>query len=148
MERAFRVNTPAVASEVIDGEAVIMNLQSGMYFSTRGIGGLVWTWLERGLSDVTIAAAVAQAHGAPVDQVTQAIAGFIAELEAQDLIRPRSAAANPLGQFDDLAQVGPFVPPVLEVFNDMQDLLLLDPIHDVDEQVGWPSPKPQEGTAP
>ena len=147
MERAFRVNTPAVASEVIDGEAVIMNLQSGMYFSTRGSGGVVWTWLERGLSDVTIAAALAQAHRVSVELVTGAIAGFIAELEVHDLIRPRSAPANPLGHFDGLAETGPFEPPVLEVFNDMQDLLLLDPIHDVDEAVGWPSPKPQEGTA-
>jgi len=37
-----------------------------------------------------------------------------------------------------------FAPPVLEVYTDMQDLLLLDPIHDVDETVGWPSPKPPE----
>jgi hypothetical protein len=25
-------------------------------------------------------------------------------------------------------------------FTDMQDLLLLDPIHEVDEEVGWPKP--------
>jgi hypothetical protein len=35
----------------------------------------------------------------------------------------------------------PFTPPVLEVFADMRDLLLLDPIHDVAE-VGWPTAKP------
>ena len=32
--------------------------------------------------------------------------------------------------------------PVLEVFTDMEDLLLLDPIHDVSEAVGWPMQKP------
>jgi hypothetical protein len=35
-----------------------------------------------------------------------------------------------------------FTQPVLEVYTDMQDLLLLDPIHEVDEEAGWPSPKP------
>jgi hypothetical protein len=32
---------------------------------------------------------------------------------------------------------------VLGVHPDMQDLLLLDPIHDVDE-VGWPTPAARE----
>ena len=34
----------------------------------------------------------------------------------------------------------PFRPPVLERHSDMQDLLVLDPIHDVGE-MGWPNPK-------
>jgi hypothetical protein len=32
------------------------------------------------------------------------------------------------------------VPPVLERYTDMQELLFLDPIHDVDES-GWPHRK-------
>ena len=31
-----------------------------------------------------------------------------------------------------------FYEPLLECYTDMQDLLLFDPIHDVDTQVGWP----------
>src|SRR5713226_281677 len=34
MERFFEVNSPAVVSEIIDCEAVIMNLRSGNYYST------------------------------------------------------------------------------------------------------------------
>jgi hypothetical protein len=33
-----------------------------------------------------------------------------------------------------------FEPPILEKYVDMQDLLLLDPIHEVDER-GWPNVK-------
>jgi hypothetical protein len=36
-----------------------------------------------------------------------------------------------------------FVSPVLEKFSDLQELLLLDPIHEVDEE-GWPH-KAEEG---
>jgi hypothetical protein len=32
-----------------------------------------------------------------------------------------------------------FTPPLLHKYSDMQELLLLDPIHDVDE-AGWPKP--------
>ena len=34
-----------------------------------------------------------------------------------------------------------FEAPILHKYTDMQDLLLLDPIHEVDE-AGWPSVKP------
>jgi hypothetical protein len=34
-----------------------------------------------------------------------------------------------------------FAPPRLEVFDDLQDLFLVDPIHDVDE-AGWPHVTP------
>jgi hypothetical protein len=34
----------------------------------------------------------------------------------------------------------PFMPPELEVFTDMKDLLLLDPIHAIGE-AGWPNKK-------
>jgi hypothetical protein len=31
-----------------------------------------------------------------------------------------------------------YVPPVLERFDDVRDLLLIDPIHQVDQEYGWP----------
>jgi hypothetical protein len=34
-----------------------------------------------------------------------------------------------------------FEPPLLEKFTDMEDLLLLDPVHEVDGR-GWPHPAP------
>jgi hypothetical protein len=34
-----------------------------------------------------------------------------------------------------------FEQPVLEKFTDMEDLLLLDPIHEVNLQSGWPNQK-------
>jgi hypothetical protein len=31
-----------------------------------------------------------------------------------------------------------FEPPLLEKFDDLQDLILLDPVHEVLEEEGWP----------
>ncbi len=39
----------------------------------------------------------------------------------------------------------PYAPPALETYTDMQELLLLDPIHDVDE-TGWPAARPHQAT--
>lgn len=41
----------------------------------------------------------------------------------------------------DLTERRPYQPPQVEAFNDLQDILLLDPIHDVDE-AGWPMAAP------
>jgi len=48
MSRRFTVNAPAVVSEVIDGEAVILNLRSGHYFSALHTGAVVWEWIDGG----------------------------------------------------------------------------------------------------
>jgi len=40
----------------------------------------------------------------------------------------------------------PFSAPVLNAYTDMEELLLLDPIHDVD-QAGWPMPKAPDAPA-
>jgi coenzyme PQQ synthesis protein D (PqqD) len=145
VERRFRINSPAVASEVIEGEAVIMNLKSGVYFSTRQIGGLLWSWIEQGMSVSAMVHALAGTSESGPEIVEQAVARFIAKLLEHDLIRElASDAPVPLFGPPPLPAGTVFAAPVLDVYTDMQDLLLLDPIHDVDEAVGWPSPKPPE----
>jgi len=47
---------------------------------------------------------------------------------------PRAAAPT--------ADRPPFVKPILQKYTDMADLLLLDPIHEVDAGQGWPHPAP------
>lgn len=53
-------------------------------------------------------------------------------------VAPESPPAAPVGERP------PFVRPILQKYTDMADLLLLDPIHEVDEQ-GWPHPRARMG---
>ena len=54
-----------------------------------------------------------------------------------------AAVAPPNGSAPaDAARV--FEAPRLEKYTDMQDLVLLDPVHEVDEQ-GWPQQRPEAG---
>ena len=46
----YVVNAPAVVSEIIDGEAVIMNLKSGNYYSSDKCGADLWEWIVGGNS--------------------------------------------------------------------------------------------------
>ncbi len=143
MDRIFKPNTPAVVSEIIDGEAVIMHLKSGNYYSTEHVGSQVWAWLEQGLSRSQIVDRMAARYEVAQSELSASFDAFLAELLAQDLVR-EVTAASATAAVDDSASVNgaarPFAPPVLNVYSDMKDLLLLDPIHDVDV-VGWPKQK-------
>ena len=52
MDRLFAINTAAVASDIIDGEAIILHRVSGNYFSTEGAGSLIWQWIGEGEGDL------------------------------------------------------------------------------------------------
>jgi hypothetical protein len=44
----YRVNTPQVSSETIDGEAIIIDFISGAYFSTDKLGAIIWENIKSG----------------------------------------------------------------------------------------------------
>lgn len=142
----YRVNAPQVSSETIDAETIIIDFISGAYFSTDKIGAVVWGNIIAGLSSERIVAGIKQRYPDQAEECGQAIASFIAQLENEKLVAPDSgesitAAADSQDQafYPDV-----FVAPVLNKYTDMQDLLLLDPIHETDAQ-GWPVRKKQDG---
>jgi hypothetical protein len=145
MNRAYQVNIPTVVSEIIDGEAVIMNLNSGNYYSTEGVGSLLWHGIQHQRTYPQLVELVKTAFPTAPEDLAPVIDPFIDELMTHELIRetPTKSAGAPSDELD-LTQVnstGEFRTPVLNVYPDMKDLLVLDPIHDVDE-VGWPTAKP------
>jgi hypothetical protein len=144
MDRVYQINTPAVVSEIIDGEAVIMDLKSGNYYSTDGVGTVLWHGIELGKTYPQLLDLVKAAFPTVTEDLAAAIDPFIDELITHELIREMPAeSAGAVPDQVDLPQVNgarEFRAPILNVYADMKDLLLLDPIHDVDE-VGWPTPK-------
>ena len=141
----FRINQPTVISEVIDGEAIIVNLDNGAYYSLRDSGCAIWNLLLQGrtMPDV-VDAMTAQYHGA-APAIEAAIADLVAELQAEQLIVPddpaRAPSPLPTPTEHQNGNRPHFQQPVLEKFTDMADLLLLDPIHEV-EEMGWPHAAP------
>ncbi len=146
----FVVNSPKVVYEMFEDEIVVVNLDNGNYYSIEGTGAEVWDDIVRGEPADQIAPAMAQRYAdenATQQSVAQAVAQFLDELQREGLIvaisQPKSGAApqlpqTPVGSTPEGAATR-FTPPVLVRYTDMQDLLLLDPIHEVDE-TGWPNP--------
>jgi len=135
-------NSPNVVSENFDGEVILVNLVNGNYYSLRNTGANVWKLIEQKRSYADLLQDVSSIYQAD-DSVVESVESFIQQLSEQQLIKTAPLNGYQSAEADfKFIQPGNFEPPVLEVYSDMQDLLLLDPIHDVDEDSGWPQ-KPQ-----
>jgi hypothetical protein len=114
----YKLVGPDVVHEEFDGEIVVLNLQTGQYFGLNEAGATLWMAIESGSDPV----AVSKTHGA----------AFSARLVELGLIVQSDETALPT-QAQDFASA-----PSIEVYDDLSDLILADPIHDVDEEQGWP----------
>lgn len=140
----FRVNRPSVISETIDGEAIIVNLDSGAYYSLRDTAGVIWGLIEKGRDCGQIVGQFDNGTQTSLATLEESIDLFLAELEAEDLIIPLPQDTPAQENDDTPSEKLVFQTPIIEKFTDMADLLLLDPIHEVDEMGGWPHPAAQD----
>jgi hypothetical protein len=142
------VNEPTVAYEEIDGEIVLINFDNGHYHSLNATGAVAFNLLRQGATPAGAAAGLAVHYDASAEVLEEAVHGFVETLLAHALVVadgvPAAGASDALAASPNGALVA-FEPPQLESFDDMQDFLLLDPIHDVDE-AGWPRPADTEAT--
>ncbi len=142
----YRINTPQVISENIEGEVVIANLQTGIYYSMQRVGADVWPLFENGVSREDLLKTAVETYSGNVSEIEAALGEFVTKLLAERLIvevRGLQSQPSEEGHRANGTNLRPFEKPVLDSYNDMKDLLLLDPIHDVDE-TGWPAPKPKQ----
>lgn len=138
----YRINAPQVTHQTIEGEVIILNLENGAYYSTEGTGVVIWEGAVQGATADEITAYLEQQYSGNSAVMAMATARFLDELQQEGLIVPATPDVISAFVFSPLPS-GPLVafePPTLNKYTDMQDLLLLDPIHEVDEQ-GWPFKK-------
>jgi hypothetical protein len=133
----FRINSPQVTHETIDGEVVIINLETGSYFSMTGSGAAMWALLGAGASATEVVAELSGQFAAPAQEIRDSVDTIVATLQAEHLIVPDASRQARVESTAYANGNGPFVAPTLQKYTDMQDLLLLDPIHDTADE-GWP----------
>jgi hypothetical protein len=134
------VNSPQVISETVGGETIIVNLASGHYFSLQGTAPDIWTGIERGDEAASIVHQLEQRYEATGnDDIGAAVNKLLDDFVAAELVvvdgNGNNSATPPPSQTG--GDRIPFVAPSFTTFTDMQDIILLDPVHEVDTR-GWP----------
>ena len=117
-----------VVSKVIDGEAIIINLANGVYYSLEKVGSLVWEYVAaEGTVQDTIAAVEAH-YDVSSEQAHTDVHRFLGELLAESLITVSDGGPAVPARVASIRDSRlSYESPALNIYRDMGDLLALDP---------------------
>lgn len=126
-EIILRAKPDEVAAKVIDGEAVLINLATGVYYSMRGSGAFLWSRLESGSNVALLSAALAARYGLDSMQARRDVERLVGELRTEGLLVASDEPVASGAAAETVSAPEPYEPPRLERFDDMADMFALDP---------------------
>jgi len=132
----YVINVRSVAAEQFGDELVVIQFDSGKYYSLGGLAVQVWELLHAPVAITSIINALADAAGAtsPGDEaLTREVQDLGKQFAAEGLITEAEAP----GVTPTLAAFQ-YAPATVEIYSDLADLVSIDPVHDVDAMIGWP----------
>jgi len=90
----FVCNTEKISHETIDGEVVIINLESGAYYSLDNSAAQIWGFIEKGYSNGAMVKELESLFQGSSRDIESAVERFMKELHAEDLIIPVEATQS------------------------------------------------------
>lgn len=139
----YVLNEEKMFADVTDGIAIIINSETGIYYGLNQLATAVYENLINGASTDAILDELKSIQGVPVD-IESRFNSFIEDMmKAELLIRGEDSDAF-ARIAASIAQEDNFVMEV-KAYDDAQELLLADPIHEVKEETGWTPEKDSIG---
>jgi hypothetical protein len=139
--RKYQIDRSRIIFEQFEDETVLVNTETGYYYSLSNTGSEVLRLLEDGCSAADLPT-ILFGNSEEADQRRAIVEKFVERLTDESIITARASDyASQISGERGPALYGAgivYVPPVLERFDDVRDLLLIDPIHQVDQEYGWP----------
>jgi len=126
--RRVQANTDIAAWRIVDGEAVIVHAASSAYYGLNSTATFIWESIVREpLASDDITDRVTARFGVTGDSVRDEVDAFLRSLEAEGLAceavgAPRVTAADAPAAEPGVG--GPFVPPRLSRFGELEQLVL------------------------
>ncbi len=150
LHRRLRPREEEVTSKVIDGEAIIINLANGMYYSMDKVGGMIWEMVQGSHTLDEIVATIVARYDVLRGEAQADVERLTAELLQENLVAV-SDHDLPLRENHELLQERklPYEVPKLNRYSDLGDLLALDPPTPGLQEIVWKepddeSPRPNE----
>ena len=132
MTELLIANTTRFPHDTIDGETLLIDSESGHLLMMTGVGPLLWQRLLAGVAVEPLAAEVADRFGPAAGEDCRS---FLQVLAEAGVVIPATAA---VAEAPALDWPDSFAAPVLERYDDIANIIAMDPIHDVDQSAGWP----------
>ena len=139
LQARFRPNEKEVAAKVLDGEAIIINLSNGIYYSMDKVGGFLWAMVAEGHSLEEILAAIVARYDVSLEQARADIERLATELLQENVVLASDHTPPPREHPEPRQKVA-YESPQLNIYRDMGDLLALDPPMPGLEEIPWKEP--------
>ena len=75
-----------VISRIVDGEAIILDTDTGYYFSLNWTGTDIWTMIEEGKTIGEVSSIMAARHGIEPEIIRRDVEELVADLKKQQLV--------------------------------------------------------------
>jgi hypothetical protein len=119
----------------------MIHLLIGTYYTLDGAGADIWAHLASGRGRAETLALLEQRYDAHPTFLAKTVDDLVKRLAEEELLEPAADGAPAPRATEPAEERLPFKAPELERYTDMQDFLLVDPIHQTDE-TGWPNQHP------
>ena len=131
----YKLNEEKMFYDMAEGQAIVINFTTGMYYGTSSLGSAVLDALLAGTATADVLKALQALEGCPAD-MEEKLNAFVKALQEKEIITAGETTGAACA-IDTAALADGFVLTVDE-FTEVQDLILADPVHDVDVEQGWP----------
>ena len=139
--KRYQIDRTRIIFEQFEDETVLVNTETGYYYSLSDTGSEVLRLLDEGCSADDLPT-ILFGSSEDTQHWRDMVEKFVERLIDESIITGRSSDdSNHIGSDPGPARYGEgieYLPPLLERFDDVRDLLLIDPIHQVDQEYGWP----------
>jgi len=122
-----------IVSESFDGDYVVLDLNCGKYFSFSDSANVIWDALTSGVAPKDLLGPAVAISSGELDSFVQELVGY-GLIASQRQVTSNGHVPQYLDRLANTTEK-----PSVLIFDDLADLFKADPIHDVEEPVGWPA---------
>ncbi|MCE3255751.1 MAG: hypothetical protein K0R25_1245 [Rickettsiaceae bacterium] len=132
----YKLNEEKMFADITDGVAIIINGETGIYYGMNGFGTSIFENLIKGASTENILNELKKIPEISPD-IENRFNEFVNILVAKELVIPSEEIFEVEIEIDAAAMLSDGFDLNVNEYNDAQELLLADPIHEVKEETGW-----------
>ena len=132
----YRLNEDKVFADITDNVAIIINSETAIYYSLNELGTYIFENITSGVDTDTLIEEVKKFNNS--QEVVDNLDNFVKELlDYEILLEGNDLTSDLIGNITDDIVIKDGFNFVITPYNDAEELLLVDPIHDVKDETGW-----------